>query len=133
MITANLLDDMRVHLLFNRLGRNAQGVLDGERRARAVRDDANTVHSEKRAPAVLLVIRFSSNAAEWFPCQNRGQLSDGRALEFVLEPLKNRHRDRFARFQNHVADKTVAHHYLHWVLEKMTAFDVADKIERALL
>ncbi len=58
MVTANFLDDMRVHLMFNRLGRDPQRVLDRQRRARAVGDDANTVHAEKRAAAVLLIVCF---------------------------------------------------------------------------
>ena len=55
---------MRIDLLFNRLGRNAQRVLDGERRARAMRDDANAIDAEKWTAAVLLVIRFVSDSAK---------------------------------------------------------------------
>src|SRR4030081_2466531 len=58
MITANLLDDMRVHLLFNRLRRDPQCVFDRQRRARAVRNDANTVDTERRAAPVLLIFCF---------------------------------------------------------------------------
>src|SRR5438477_3689260 len=58
MITANLLDDMRVELMFNRLGRDPECVFDGQRCAGAVRDDANPVYAEKRAAAIVLVIRF---------------------------------------------------------------------------
>ncbi len=49
MITANFLDDMRIDLLFNRLGRNAERILDRERGARTVRDDADAVHAEQAA------------------------------------------------------------------------------------
>ena len=48
MITADFLDDMWIDLLFNRLGRDPQRILDRERRAGAVRDDANAVHAEQR-------------------------------------------------------------------------------------
>src|SRR5207237_4065761 len=58
MITANLLDDMRVELMFNRLGRYPERVLDRERRAGAVSDDANAVDAEKRTAAVVFVICF---------------------------------------------------------------------------
>src|SRR6266536_5795471 len=58
MITANLLDDMRVHLLFNRLGRHAQRILDSQWRARAVRNDADAIQAEKRTAAVLFVVRL---------------------------------------------------------------------------
>src|SRR5438876_4892122 len=58
MITANLLDDMRVELMFNRLGRHPEGVLDRERRAGAVRNDTNDDHSEKQTAAEVLVDSF---------------------------------------------------------------------------
>ena len=51
---------MWIHLLFNRLGRHAQGILDRERRARAVGDDADAVHAEERRTAVFLVVHFLS-------------------------------------------------------------------------
>src|SRR5437588_3082132 len=58
MITADFLDDMRVEFLFNRLGRYPERVLDRQRCAGAVRNDANSVDAEKRAAAVVLVVRF---------------------------------------------------------------------------
>src|SRR5205814_4355013 len=58
MITADFLDDMRVELMFNRLGRHPERVLDCERGARTVRDDANSVYAEERAAAVVFVVRF---------------------------------------------------------------------------
>ena len=61
MVTANLLDDMRVHLLFNRLCRHPQRVLDGKWRARTMRDDADAIHAEERTAAVLFIIRLVLN------------------------------------------------------------------------
>src|SRR5262245_21872672 len=61
MITANLLDDMRVGLLFNRLCRHPQCVFNCQWRARAVSDDANAIHAEKRTAAVLFIIRLVLN------------------------------------------------------------------------
>ena len=58
IVTANLLDDMRVYLLFNRLGRHAQRILDRQWRARAMRDDADAVHAEKRTAAVFFIVRL---------------------------------------------------------------------------
>ena len=49
--------------------------------------------------------------------------------QFVLEPFENGVRDRFARFQNDVADEAVANHHLDRVREEIVAFDVAAKIE----
>src|SRR5216110_1792128 len=61
MISANLLDDMRVHLLFNGLGRHAQRVLYRQRRTRAMCDDAYAVHAEQRTAAVLFIVRLVLN------------------------------------------------------------------------
>src|SRR5438128_2926372 len=67
MITANLLDDMRVHLLFNGLGRDSQRIFDRQRRARAVRDDADAIYAEKRTAAVLFIIRLVFNRSNRIP------------------------------------------------------------------
>src|SRR5436190_54171 len=133
MIPANFLDDMRVHLLFNGLGGDAECVLDRQRRARAVRNDANAIYPEKRTAAVLFIIRPVLNRSNGIPREECADFSHPCTHELVLEPLKHRHRDRFARFQDHIADKTVAHYDLDWIFEKMAALDVADKVERALL
>src|SRR5207244_13276713 len=69
MVTANLLDDMRVHLLFNRLGRHTQRVFNRQRRARAVRDNANPVHTQERHAAVLFVVRLVFDYAKRFARQ----------------------------------------------------------------
>src|SRR3982074_337127 len=82
MITANLLDDMRFHLLFNRLGRDTQRVLDRERRAGAVRDDANSIDAEKGAAAVFLVIRFISDGGKRVARAKSAGLSQGCAQQF---------------------------------------------------
>ncbi len=58
MITANLLDDMRVELMFNRLGRYPERILDGEGGAGAMSDDANAVDAEKRTAAIVFVVCF---------------------------------------------------------------------------
>src|SRR4029077_20259421 len=133
MIPANLLDDMRVHLLFNGLGGHAQRVLNRQRRGRTVRDYANAIYPEKRTAAVLFIIRLVLNRSNGIPREECGDFSHSCTHELMLEPLKHRHRDRFARFQDHIADKTVAHYDLDWIFEKMAALDVADKVERALL
>src|SRR5881409_418668 len=133
MIATNLLDDMRVDLLFNGLARDAQRVLDRQRRACTVRDYANAIYPEKGTAAVLFIIRLVLNRSNGISREECADFSHPCAHELMLEPLKHRHRDRFARFQDHIADKTVAHYDLDWILEKMAALDVADKVERALL
>src|SRR6266581_8093169 len=111
---------MRVYLLFNRLGRDPKCALDRGRRAGAMRDDADAVDAKKRAAAVLLVIRFVFNSQKGVPCQKRAGPSHRCAVEFVLEPLENRHRDRLTSLQNHVPNKTVAYHNLDRILEQMS-------------
>ena len=69
MIATNLLDDMRVDLLFNGLARDAECVLDCQRRACAVGNDANAVDSEKRTAAVPLIIRLVLNRSNGIPCE----------------------------------------------------------------
>src|ERR1700745_1112878 len=130
MITANLLDDMRVHLLFNGLGRDSQRIFDRQRRACSVRDDADAIYAEKGTAAVLFVVRLGLNRSNGIPGEECTDFSHPCTHELVLEPLKHRHRDRFARFQNHIADKTVADYDLDRIFEKMAALNVADKVER---
>src|SRR5947199_9818655 len=91
--TANLLDDMRVYLLFNRLGCDPERVLDGGRRAGAMRDDTDAVDAKKRAAAVLLVIRFGFDSEKRVFCKKRTGLPYWCAVEFVFKPLENRHCD----------------------------------------
>ena len=69
IISANLVDNMRVHLLFNRLCRDPERILDGEWRAGAMRNDADAVDAEKRAAAVLLVVCFSLDGIERIPSE----------------------------------------------------------------
>src|SRR6266567_569431 len=78
MITANLLDDMRVELMFNRFGRDPERVLDREWCAGAVSDDANAVNAEKRTAAIVLVVRFVFDRQERVLGQKCAGLASGR-------------------------------------------------------
>src|SRR5437764_14836189 len=86
IVTANLLDDMRVYLLFNRLGCDPERVLDGGRRARAMRDDTDAVDAKKWAAAVLLVIRFAFDAQKRTLCQKPIGLSERWPVEAMFKP-----------------------------------------------
>src|SRR5262249_61227023 len=88
MITANLLDDMRVDLLFNRLCRHPQCVFNCQWRARAVSDDANAIHAEKRTAAVLFIIRLVLNRPNGILLEEGSDFSRRCAHEFVFEPFK---------------------------------------------
>src|ERR1700704_4513288 len=79
IIKANFLDDMRVHMLFNRFSCDSQSILDRERSAGAVRDDANSVHSEQRTPPDILPVRLLMNGLEG-AFRHRGTDQTHRAL-----------------------------------------------------
>src|SRR6266699_2031621 len=128
IVTANLLDNMRVHLLFNRLCRYPQRILDRERRACAMRNNADAVDAEKRTAAVFFVIRLTLNSSNGVPREERAGFSHRCAHELVLEPLEHCHRDRFARFQDHITDESVTYHNFNRVFKEMTAFYVADEV-----
>src|SRR5207245_10824493 len=86
IVTANILDDMRVYLLFNRLRRHSQRVLDCQRRARSMRDDADAVYAEKRTPAIFFVVRLVLDGSNGTLREERAGLSHCCAHELVLEP-----------------------------------------------
>src|SRR5216117_2283975 len=130
MITANLLDDMRVHLLFNGLGRDSQRVFGRQRGACSVRDDADAIYPEKWTAAVFFIIRLVLNRSNGIPRKECADLSHPCTHELVLEPFKHRHRDRFARFQDNVANESVAYDDFNRIFKEMTAFNVANEIKR---
>src|SRR6266498_5412124 len=130
IITANLLDDMRVYLLFNRLRRHSQRVLDRQWRARAMRDDADAVHAEKRTAAVLFIIRLVLNCPDGILREECADFSHPCTHELVLDPLKHCYRDRFSRFQDNVANESVAHDNFNRIFIEMTAFNVANEVKR---
>src|SRR5436853_1085976 len=129
MITANLLDDMRVHLLFNGLGRDSQRVFDRQRRACSVRDDADAIYPEKGTAAVFFIIRLVLNRSNGISRKKCADFSHPCTHELMFEPFKHRHRDRFARFQDNVANESVAYDNFDRIFKEMTAFYVADEVK----
>src|SRR5437764_20204 len=103
MITLNLLDNMRVDLVFNGLHRHPQRILGRERRARAVSDDANSVHAQQRTPAVFFVIRFSMDGPKCLLGQSCSHRTLRIFLQLVFEPGEYGHCNGFRCFQNDVA------------------------------
>src|SRR5439155_15002880 len=95
-----------------------------------MRDDADAVDAEKWTAAVLFIIRLGLNGSNGILREECAGFSQRCAHEFVLEPLKHRHRDRFARFQDHVADESVAHNNFNRVFKEMTALYVANEVKR---
>src|SRR6476659_9591541 len=131
IIATYFLDNMWIDLLFNRLGRYTQCILDRERSARSMGDDANAVHAEKRRAAVFLVVHPFFYRLKGLLGQERAGHPDLALYQLVLEPFENRVADRFAGFQNDIADKAVADDDLDRVREKIVALDVAAEVERA--
>src|SRR5262249_15874017 len=130
MVTANLLDDMRVHMMFNRLCGHPQCVFDCQWCARAMRDDADAIHAEERPAAVLFIIRLVLNHSNSILREECANFSHRCAHELVFEPLKHRYRDRFARLQDYVANESVAHDNFNRIFKQMTAFYVANEVKR---
>src|SRR5205823_12686160 len=86
--------------------------------------------AEKRAAAVLFIIRLVLDRSNGILCQECADFSHPCTDGLVLEPLKHCHRDRFAGFQDHVADESVAHDNFNRIFKEMTAFYVANKVKR---
>src|SRR5437667_6519631 len=93
-------------------------------------DDTNPVDAEKRAAAVLFIIRLVLNRSNCILCQECADFSHPCTHELVLEPLKHCHCNRFAGFQDHVTDESVAHDNFNRIFKEMTAFYVANKVKR---
>src|SRR5260370_22319919 len=129
-ITANLFDDMRVHLRFNGLGCVSQRVFARKGGACSVGDDADAISREKGTAAVFFIIRLILNRSNGTPREECADFSHPCAHELVLEPLKHRHRDRFARFQDNVANESVAYDNFNRFFKEMTAFYVANEVKR---
>ncbi len=81
---------MWVDLVFNRLRRDAQGVLDREWSAGSVRNDANTVDSEERRTAVFLVVDLFLDRQESVLREKGSGHADFAFDQLVLEPFENR-------------------------------------------
>src|SRR6266403_616049 len=70
-----------------------------------MRDDADAIYAEKGTAAVLFIIRLVLNRSNGIPREESADFSHPCTHELVLEPFKHCHRDRFARFQDNVANE----------------------------
>src|SRR5947209_14114422 len=95
-----------------------------------MRNNADAVDAEKRTAAVLFIIRLVLNRSNGILREECADFSHRRSHELVLEPLKHRHRDRFARFQDHVANESVADDDFNRIFKEMAAFYVANEVKR---
>src|SRR5437667_382423 len=95
-----------------------------------MRDDADAIDAEKGTAAVLFIIRLVLNRSNGIPRKESADFSHPCTHELVLEPLKHRHRDRFARFQDNVANESVAYDNFNRIFKEMTAFYVANEVKR---
>ncbi len=60
-----------------------------------------------------------------------GQHRERRALEFLLQELRNQRCEAFRGLERHVADEAVAHDDVDLALEDVVAFDVAAEVHVA--
>src|SRR5215469_2423196 len=95
-----------------------------------MRDNADAIHAEKWAAAVLFVIRLVLNRPNCIPPEECAGFSQRCAHKLVLEPFKHCHSDRFARFQDHVANESIANDNFNRIFKQMTALNVANKVKR---
>ena len=96
-----------------------------------MRNDTNAVDAEERAAAVLLVVHLLLDGVKRVPRQISACHARLGARHLVLKPFEQRHCDRFGCLQNHVADKTIAHHHFDRIFEEMTALNITSEVERA--
>ena len=89
IIAADFLDDMWIDLLFNRLGRDPKRILDRERSARTMRDDADAVHAEKRRAAVFLVVYLFLDGLKRVLREEGAGHAHLALDQLVLEPFEN--------------------------------------------
>src|SRR5437763_6165138 len=75
IITLNLVDNMRIDLVFNGFDCHPQRVFDRERRARPVGNDANAIRPKQGTDAILLVICLIFDREERFISQKSTRFS----------------------------------------------------------
>src|SRR5205814_4742704 len=90
----------------------------------------DAIHAEKRTAAVLFVVRLVLNRPNGILGEECAEFSRRCAHQLVFEPFKHRHCDRFASFQDHVTNESVAHDNFNRIFKEMTAFYVANKVKR---
>src|ERR1700676_2560694 len=95
-------------------------------------DDANATDTQKRSAAVLRVINGLAQSLQSAARKKKSDLRCERALDRLFQQPENLHGKAFADFQGDIADEAVADNYVHVSGEKISTFDVADKMDRAL-
>ena len=94
-------------------------------------DDANAAHAQERRAAVLRVIDRLLQAFQSTTRKKESDLRRQRALDGFFQQAKNLDGKTFADFQRDIADETIAHDHVHVSGEKISAFDIADKVHGA--
>ena len=124
---------MWIDLLFNRLGRNSKRILDRERGARTMRDDADAIYAEEWRAAVFLVVHLFLDRLKRFLREKSAGHPYLAFDQLVLKPFENGVADRFTGLENDVADEAVTNDNLDGMSKQIMAFDVAPEVERAPL
>src|SRR5271167_271512 len=95
-------------------------------------DHANASHAPERRAPVLRVINCFLQTLQGSSRKKKTNLRRQRALDRLFEQAKNLDGKAFADFQRDIADETIAHDHVHISGEKISAFDIANKMHRAL-
>ena len=108
-----------------------QRPLEGKRVRRAMGFEDQTPQAQQRTAAVTAVVDPVLEALEHRHGDQRGQLGQRRAGEFLLDELAHHAGQAFAGLEQHIADKAIADHQVGGALEDVVTFDVAVEVDLA--
>src|SRR5579872_543854 len=110
----------------------ANGVFHGLGVRTAVANHANAADPQQRRAAILRVIDRLPQALQGAARKEKSNLRGQRALDGLLQQSENLYGKTLADFQGDIADESVTHDHVHVSREKISAFDIADKMHREL-
>src|SRR5260370_23554318 len=128
-----LLFDFLVHAGAGQPRGHADGVFHGVGVRTSMPNHANAAHTQQRRSAVLRVVNGLLQPLEGPLGEQRTHLRKDGTPQRLPEQPKNRNRQPFANFQRDVSHETIANDHVDVAGKKIAAFDVSDKLHRALL
>src|SRR5215472_301850 len=112
---------------------HADGVFYGVSVRAPVTNYADTPHTQKRRAPVLRVINLLLQSFERALRKLGADLGKERTFHRLLQRIEDRNRQPLANLQRNVTHKTIAHDNIHAARKKISAFDIAHEMDRALL
>ena len=91
--------------------------------------DDDAVKSQQGGPAVNLGVHAAFQAGEGAFGQQRAKLAQRTGRNLGVQLVADGAAEAFGGLQHNVADKAVAHHHVHAVVEQVKSFDVANIIQ----